>query len=243
MTARFIRRGVSKILYVPTVANVNSVTRAELTAATDLTPFVAEVNGWMLQNNSVATPDLSTTFETSIPGTDQVSDSSLSFYEDLDDETIETLVPAGSNGFIILLRKGDKPGTNSLDCFPTRVASKGSEFTTGNDPARFTVTFTVTSRPGLDGLVPAGTAAAPVITSIAPASVAAVGEDQAVITGVGFTGATAVTVDGVAVAAADWTVISETKIAFVTPAHAAGAVPVTVTNASGTSAPSNITYA
>lgn len=157
MSARFIRRGVSKILYSPTIANIHNVTRAELDAAEDLTDFVADVAGWQLTNNSVSTPDMGSDFDSSIPGTNAVGDSSLTFYEDMEEEEIEDLLPALTPGYVLILRKGDKPGSNSLDCFPTRVASKGNEYSAGNDPARFVVTFNITSKPGLDGPVPAAT--------------------------------------------------------------------------------------
>lgn len=239
---RFIRRGVSKFLFSAAVNDINAVTRAELDAAEDLTEYIAEVSGWQLENNSVATPDMGSTFESSIPGTDSASDSSFTFYEDLDEEIIETLLPKGTEGVVHILRKGDKPGSNSLDNFPVRSSTKGNEFSAGNDPARFSVRFNITSEPALDTLVPGAEGAAPIITNIAPANVAAAGSDQAVLTGVGFTGATSVTVDAVAVPATDFIVISDTKIALVTPAHAAGAVPVRVITPSGTSAPENITY-
>lgn len=154
MTARFIRRGVSKFLFAPDIAGARA-TRAELDGATDLTPYIADLAGWMLENNSVATPDMSSTFESSIPGTDQVSDSSITCYEDAEDDTIETLLPKGTPGFFIILRKGDIPASESMDTFPVRVRSKGSEFSAGNDPARFTVQFAITSPPDLDGAVPA----------------------------------------------------------------------------------------
>lgn len=154
MSARFIRRGVSRFLFSPTIANINAVARSEITSAEDLTDLIADVAGWALSNNSVATPDMGSTFDASIPGTDSVGDSSFTFYEDLDEETIEDLLPKGTEGFVLILRKGDKPGTNSLDCFPVRVAVKSNEFSAGNDPARFTVTFNITSKPGIDGPVP-----------------------------------------------------------------------------------------
>lgn len=157
MSARFIRRGISKILWSPTIVNKNSVSRAELTAAEDISKEVADMAGWLLENNSVATPDMGSSFEGSIPGTDQVGDSSITLYEDMEEEEIEALFPKLASGYLLLLRKGDKPGSNSLDCFPSRVASKGNEFSTGNDPARFVVKFNITEDPGIDGPVPAAT--------------------------------------------------------------------------------------
>lgn len=80
------------------------------------------------------------------------------------------------------------------------------------------------------------------ISSLAPNEVAEAGGELVIITGTGFTGATAVEVDGVAVDTDDWEVVSDTKIAFIAPADT-GTVPVTVVNAAGESAGSNLTYA
>lgn len=243
MTKRFIRRGVSKILFSPVPPlDKDNVTRAELTAAEDITEQVAEIAGFMLENQTVATPDMGSAFEGSIPGTDQASNSSLTLYEDEDDDEYETMLPKGQTGTVFILRKGDKPGSNSMDVFPIRVASKSSSLTVANEAARFVVQCTITDPPALDRTIPALAGVAPVLTSLAPSSVPAAGNDSVLVTGVGFTGVTAVTVGGTPLASADYTVVSSTKIAIVAPPHAAGAVPVTVTTAGGTSASVNLTY-
>lgn len=82
--------------------------------------------------------------------------------------------------------------------------------------------------------------AAPVIDSLAPASVSTVGGDLVTVNGSGFTGATDVTVDAITV---EYTVIDDTKLVFSAPADTAGAVDVVVTNAVGASAPASLTYA
>jgi hypothetical protein len=155
MSARFIRRGTSKFFFAPAVVDKTTVTRAEITAAEDITAWVAEVNGWMLENNAVATPDMSSTFESSIPGTDSASDSSMTFYEDELADDVETTFVKGTAGHVILMRKGDKPLSESMDVFPVRVASRAAEYSAGNDPARTAVRFTITEEPALDTPVPA----------------------------------------------------------------------------------------
>lgn len=241
---RFIRRGVSKILFAAALDDIQNVTRAEIAAAFDLTPFVREMSGWGLENNSVATPDLGSTFESSIPGTDSASDSSIGFYEDLDSEEIEAMLPKDAQGNIIIMRKGDKPGSASMDVFPGRVATKTNDVSMGNDAAGFSVRFNIASEPALDQIIPAISATPPVLTSVTPnTNIAAAGGDQLVLTGVGFSTATAVAVaGGAAIPASDWTIISDTKIALVSPARAAGPHGVTVTDPDGTSNSVNITY-
>ncbi len=153
--SRFIRRGTAKFFFATTVAALNAVTRANITAAEDITAWVADVNGWLLENNPAATPDMSSDFESSIPGTNSIGSSSLTMYEDTDVDDMETTFPKGTEGYVIIKKKGDKPASDSMDVFPVLVASKGSEYDAGNNPARAVVTFTVTSEPDLDQAVPA----------------------------------------------------------------------------------------
>lgn len=154
--ARFIRRGVSKVRFAPTLATPTSaVTRAEITSSTDLTPSIAEINGWLLEGSMVATPDMGSRFTPSVPGEITAADSNLVFYEDDTTNTIETLLPQGTQGYILLMRKGDKPSSPSLDIFNVRVSSRGAQFSAGNDPARFQVNFAILTEPKLDSVIPA----------------------------------------------------------------------------------------
>lgn len=80
---------------------------------------------------------------------------------------------------------------------------------------------------------------APVITSVVGDPEPAGTGDQVTITGTGFLGATAVTID--AIAMDDFTVISATTIVAILPSDLAGAVNVIVTTPEGASAPFSYT--
>lgn len=89
-------------------------------------------------------------------------------------------------------------------------------------------------------------AVAPIVASLVPSTVGTAGGDLVIVNGSGFTGATAVDVDGVAVDADRWDVISASKIAVSVPADSAGVVDVEVTTpggTSGTNANTKLTYA
>ncbi|WP_345739054.1 IPT/TIG domain-containing protein, partial [Prosthecobacter algae] len=77
-------------------------------------------------------------------------------------------------------------------------------------------------------------AIAPTVTNVSPATGSTAGGRSVTITGMDFTGATAVTFGGTA--ATSFTVDSATQITAVTPAGSAGAVSVLVTTAGGTNA-------
>jgi hypothetical protein len=75
---------------------------------------------------------------------------------------------------------------------------------------------------------------APTITSVAPGAGTTAGGTTLIITGTGFSGATAVTIGGTA--ATTYIINSDTQITATTPAHAAGTVDVVVTTPGGASA-------
>jgi hypothetical protein len=78
--------------------------------------------------------------------------------------------------------------------------------------------------------------AVPGAAALSPTDGPTGGGQTMTITGSGFiAGQTTVTIGGVTIAAGDVTVTSPTSLTFVTPAHAAGTVDVTVTTAGGTS--------
>jgi hypothetical protein len=78
------------------------------------------------------------------------------------------------------------------------------------------------------------TPAAPVIYSLSDTGGPVGGGEIIIVSGYGFTGVTAVTVGGTA--ATDYEVNSAYQLTLITPAHAAGAVDVVITNATGASA-------
>lgn len=78
------------------------------------------------------------------------------------------------------------------------------------------------------------TPAAPVVYSLSDTSGPTAGGEIVIVTGYGFTGATAVTVGGTA--ATDWQVDSNTQVTLITPAKVAGVHNVIITTPAGASA-------
>ncbi|MFE3636104.1 hypothetical protein [Streptomyces sp. NPDC059168] len=151
---RFLRRGISKILWSKDLNDPKYPSRREITSAFGLTDAVSDIEGWALENDPIETPDMGSTFNSSIPGNDKAENSSLTFYEDRFSDAIEQQLPKGAKGYIILLRKGDLPGSRSVDVFPVQVATRAATYSTGNEAAKFKVDFTITDEPSLDRPVP-----------------------------------------------------------------------------------------
>ncbi|WP_435058521.1 hypothetical protein [Streptomyces sp. bgisy060] len=154
---KYSRRGVSIFLWLTAIADTTTLTptRAELEAGTNLSAAIAGISGFMLENQSIETPDMSDDFDSSIPGSDKAEDSSLTLYEDKTTDEIEQLLAKGNTGFVVILRKGDLPGNKSMDVFPVRVASQSPAYTTDNEAAKTEAKCTITRRPAQSLAVPA----------------------------------------------------------------------------------------
>lgn len=155
--ARFSRKGTIKILWVEEIASPSYLpTAAEMTAATDYTKQINAVEGFSIENQEIETPDMESTFVAKIPGDDTAADSSLTFYEDDETDTIETELAKGTVGFVIICRKTKAPGSKGMDVFPVRVASNSPAITADNESAKITVKFSIIDRPLLNATVPTG---------------------------------------------------------------------------------------
>lgn len=109
--------------------------------------------------------------------------------------------------------------------------------------ANSTATVTLTGKGKRNPIThPEGATVVPTITSLDPNTAGTAGGALVIVSGTGFTGATSLEVDGTAVSASDWEVVSDTKIALKAPAKTAGARAVTVLNGAGESAGQNLTY-
>ena len=151
--ARFFRRGVSKIKFLPAVAGTNP-TRVEITAGTDLSPQVAAIGGFSLQNQPISTPDLATSFDSQIDGPDAAGDSSLTFYDDDTATTIRTALAKGTNGFVALFPYGDT-AAKCCEVWPARSTGVNDEWSLDASAAQFQVGFAVTGKPNQSGVTPA----------------------------------------------------------------------------------------
>lgn len=150
---RFFRRGKSKIWVCPTVAGA-SPTSTELTAGTDISGYIAAINGFGLTNSPIATPDLGTSFNSQIEGEDTIADSSLGVYDDDTDDALRTLLAKGTEVCLVLMPYGNVPAKR---CEVWKVKSTGFNDQWGMDAAaaQATVSFAVTATPNQAGTVPA----------------------------------------------------------------------------------------
>ena len=110
--------------------------------------------------NSVDAPDISTLFETSIPGTVQASLTADFYRDDADsgDDAWDTL-PRSTEGFFVIQRFGNtggNPATSSkVEVWPIMVVSRTMSNMSNNTAMTFTVTCSVPVEPNENATVAA----------------------------------------------------------------------------------------
>lgn len=150
--ARFFRRGRTKVFWVPTIASASLIpTAAEVNAGTQLTANIAEMTGFSFSNSPIQTPDMASTFTTTIPGEDVADESQLMFYEDTTTNTLQTTLAKGTEGYIVIFFAGTAGATpaaaDKAEVWPVISTGPFREYSTGNDAARWGAKFTPTRPP------------------------------------------------------------------------------------------------
>ena len=123
----------------------------------------------------------------------------------------------------------EMPQTGSTKYYSLTYGALPTTFSTTPNSGTFHFSFYATLIPGV--------ANTPTVSAVNPNAGPIAGGTGVTITGTNFTGATAVSFGGTA--AASFAVVSATSITATSPAHAAGAVDVTVTTPNGTSTTSS----
>ncbi|MFD1656998.1 hypothetical protein ACFSL4_01790 [Streptomyces caeni] len=152
-STRYYRRGVSKVSWVPTIADKTAPTRAELNAGTELSPETGAVDGWQITSNTEDAPALGTTFNAKVFSTTEVGNSSLTLYTSKTGTDVRSLLIRGTTGFIVWMDEGDVAG-NLMDVFPVQVMSQAKTREI-NSLGMVQVQFAIPSEPAENVSIPA----------------------------------------------------------------------------------------
>lgn len=151
---RFFAPEISKVYWVPTIADINAPTRAELDAGTDLTGEIADIAGFIATSGLINTPDYASRFVSQIGGRLTVDQSSITFYASRTGEDIRTILARGERGNLVFCDQGDEEDLPA-DVFPVQVTSMGKVRTTADQAHQITAGFAPTRPPAEDVPLPA----------------------------------------------------------------------------------------
>lgn len=138
--AEFFRRGVTRIYLVPTIT-MAAPTVAQISAGTEITDSVANIEGFRYSNSRIPIPKMSSDFTPTIRGENTADDSTLTFYEDDASNPLRTTLAKGTQTNVVIFSVGTAGASpaigDKVDIWPVESAATPKEFTMGNDPARW----------------------------------------------------------------------------------------------------------
>lgn len=158
MANRYSRKAKAAIKFSATLTDATSpysVTRAEIAAATDILAQLAEIGGMQYSNNPIDTPDMATSFDTQIPGSDSTDPPTFTFYDtDEAAPAIRAALAKGATGYLLVFPQGDI-AARRMEIWPVTSTGVNDEWQAGNEPARYVVTTVVSAPPTQNAVVPA----------------------------------------------------------------------------------------
>ncbi|MFE7347524.1 hypothetical protein [Streptomyces fimicarius] len=152
-STRYYRRGVTRVLWVPTIAVKNTPTRTELNAGTALEAETGAMAGWQTTSETVPTPALGSRFTPVVGGAITAAESSLTFWASKDGDDVRTLLVREASGFIVWMDEGDVP-TQTMDIYPVTVTSQ-AKVRELDAAAQIMCQFAITSEPAENISIPA----------------------------------------------------------------------------------------
>jgi hypothetical protein len=152
-SVRYYRRGITKVLWVPTIASKSAPSRPEINAGTALEGETGAMAGWQTTSATVPTAALGSRFTPVVGGEITAADSSLTFWASKDGDDVRTLLNREDTGFVVWMDEGDVPG-QTMDVFPVTVTSQAKvrELDTA---AQIMAQFAITSEPAENVPIPA----------------------------------------------------------------------------------------
>ncbi|CAG6392776.1 hypothetical protein NMG29_06655 [Streptomyces cocklensis] len=119
-STRYYRQGISKVLWVPSIATLSAPSRAELNAGIDLSPEISASSGWEVTGNTEDTNALGSRFTGKVPSNTTAGDSSLTFFADATSVDVRTVLLRGDFGNVVWMDEGDVVNY-LMDVFPVQV--------------------------------------------------------------------------------------------------------------------------
>lgn len=153
-STRFYTVGTTKCLFLPSIAATDlTPTRSEINAGTDVTPEIAEFEGWSTTSEMIETPDMVSRFVSSIAGAITAEESSISFYASSDGDDARSIFERDTTGYVVWMDGGDVEG-NTMDVYPVLVAS-APKVRSMDSATLIRVDFSITSEPAENREIPA----------------------------------------------------------------------------------------
>lgn len=152
---RTISNGEVRVYFSPTIATPTAPTVAEITAGTDITPFMSSLDT-PLDGNAPDASDLSSAFNKTVAGKYGGS-ASAQMYRDDTTDTAFAAFPRGTTGYLVIRRFGGSTTAIAIadvvDVWNVRVITRSDVTLDDESVQAFTVDFATLDEPTIGAVV------------------------------------------------------------------------------------------
>jgi hypothetical protein len=156
--ARLAYEGNTKVYWATTVASKTAPTVANITAATNLTPFIVKDGVTTpATQNMVDSATIDEVFDAQVVGSWGGGALELTMFRDNTSDTAYNLVIYGTNGFVIIWRFAGGASTPSsgakVEVWPAQMHEPAPMASAANEMQKFKASFAITSAPAMRATV------------------------------------------------------------------------------------------
>lgn len=149
---RVISNGEVRIWFAPTIADTTAPTVAEITAGTDITPFLSSLDT-PLDGNAPDASDLSSAFNKTVAGKFGGNVSGQMYRDDTTDAAFDAF-PRGTTGYLVIRRFGgsetDATIGDEVDVWHVRVITRSDVALDDESVQMFTIDLAALDEPDID---------------------------------------------------------------------------------------------
>ena len=151
---QYFRRGRSKALLVPTIADQDHPTVAELGAGTDLSAAVTAIAGFDTSTSRISQAVLAHKQNVQIDGEQTFGDATITLLEDDGTSGGDSVAIAAAytalvedaTGYIVLAPTSTA-ATKKVEVWPVKIGAKNRQWSLDNEMAKYAVAFAITGAP------------------------------------------------------------------------------------------------
>lgn len=152
--SRTTYEGKTKVYFATSVASITAPTTANISGATNLTPFITK-DGVSVPNtqNMVDSATIEEVFDAQTVGSWGGGALELTMFRDDAADTAWNLIVYRTTGFLIISRFGAPIAGSKVEVWPVQMHAPIPQATAANEMQKFTAAFAVTAAPELKATV------------------------------------------------------------------------------------------
>lgn len=152
--SKFTRKGRARVYFVATLGSASAPDiSSEIGSAVNITPVLAEMDGWTAEASRIPTPNMADALTPQIAGELTLGSPTLTIYEDDASNTVPAALARDTVGYIVIAPQNAPSAGGISEVYPVISAGVNRQYTVANEAAKLSVGFALTGAPTIGAFV------------------------------------------------------------------------------------------